>query len=69
MEKLVAFLGCLVIAGISLVGLSALMALPVKWLWNGVCVSLFAAPEVTFLQAWGLSVLCGILFKSRITTK
>jgi hypothetical protein len=46
------------------VALSALQALPVKWLWNGVCIPLFDLPAITFMQAWGLSILCGILFKS-----
>lgn len=46
------------------VALSALFALPVMWLWNGLCTELFHLPTITFMQAWGLQILCGFLFKS-----
>ena len=64
MEKFVTAIGCVVLALVGLVALSALQALPVKWLWNVVCIPLFDLPGITFIQAWGLSILCGILFKS-----
>lgn len=50
-----------------LVGLSALMALPVMWLWNGIVPELFHGPTVSFWQAWGLSLLSSLLFKPTIT--
>lgn len=64
MEKFVTFLGCLVITLAAAVCLSAMLAFPVKWLWNGTIVPLFNAPVVTFWQAWGMAVLCGLLFKA-----
>ena len=42
--------------------LSAIFALPVMWLWNGLLPELFAFPTVTWLQAWGLSILGSLLF-------
>lgn len=46
--------------------LGAALAFPVMWLWNGVLPNLFAT-EVTkpinFWNAWGLLILCGLLFK------
>lgn len=57
---LVAILGL----ALMVVGLSALFALPVMWLWNALVPVLFHGPQVTFMQAWGLGLLCGFLFKS-----
>ena len=51
-----------------LVGISALMALPVMWLWNGLMPDIFGLKSLTFLQSWGLALLSGILFKSNVTS-
>ena len=46
----------------------AVYGLLVMWLWNALFVYYpvlgTALPEIGFFQAWGLSILCGILFKS-----
>lgn len=52
-----------------LVAISAILALPVMFLWNLVVPQIFSLPEVTWMQAWALSLLCGLLFKLNITTK
>lgn len=52
--------GVLVLA----VALSAASALPVMWLWNALMPDLFGLTEISFLQAWGLSILSSLLFKS-----
>ena len=50
------------------IALGLLFSLPVMWLWNGCLVSAIAGVnEITWLQAWGLNVLFGILFKTSIT--
>jgi hypothetical protein len=46
------------------IGLSALFALPVMWLWNFVVPHIFGLKELDFLHAWALNVLCGLMFKS-----
>lgn len=46
------------------VGVSALFALPVMWLWNYVVPYQFGLKEIDFLHAWALNVLCGFMFKS-----
>ena len=43
--------------------MGVIMALPVMWLWNWLCPTLFGLPSLGFWQAMGLNVLCGILFK------
>ena len=45
------------------IGLSALFALPVMWLWNYVIPHQFGLKEIDFLHAWALNVLCGFIFK------
>ena len=44
------------------------LAIFVYLLWNWLMPLLFGLPEVTYWQAWGLLVLCGMLFKSDTTT-
>ena len=48
------------------VAISAIMAFPVMLLWNGVLPHLFTSPiikTIDFWTAWGLLILCGLLFK------
>ena len=64
MEVLFTVLGGIVF----LVMLSFLLSWPVYMLWNGCLVdAVTGVKEVTWLQAWGLNFLFGILF--RHTTK
>ncbi len=69
MEKFIIGVGAGVV-GLALVAVfSAVLAFPVMWLWNGVGPNLFAGGTIKlidFWNAWGLSLLCGILFKSSV---
>ena len=58
-------MGCLtaVICLILLIGLCFLGPAIVMWLWNWVAVGLFAAPAITYWQAFALQWLCSLLFK------
>ncbi len=64
MEKV--FLFAVVILGI--IALSAVMGLviafPVMWLWNWLAPDLFHGPVIDYWQAYGIYLLCTILFKS-----
>lgn len=65
-EKFIAGLLVGIVAVAIIVGLGALLALPVMWLWNGVLPNLFTATvikPIDFWNAWGLLILCGLLFK------
>ncbi len=59
-----------VIGGIVLLTvLSFILSWPVYMLWNGCLVGAVAGiSEVTWLQAWGLTILCSFLFKSHTTS-
>jgi hypothetical protein len=47
-----------------LIFLSFVLSWPVYMLWNGCLVdAVQGVKEVTWLQAWGLSILAGFLFK------
>jgi hypothetical protein len=51
-----------------LVVLSFLFSWPVMALWNGCLVdAVSGVKEITWLQAWGLNVLCSILFSKTIS--
>ena len=70
MEKFAVFVGAVVIAIVGLLLLSFLLSWPVYMLWNGCLVGAVAGVgEVTWLQAWGITVLCGFLFKTSINSK
>jgi hypothetical protein len=48
-----------------LVFLSFLLSWPVYMLWNGCLVdAITGVKEVSWLQAWGLNIMFGLLFKS-----
>jgi len=51
-----------------MLALSFLMSWPVYMLWNGCLVdAVTGVREVTWLQAWGLTVLCSFLFNTSVT--
>lgn len=63
-------LGAAFVFGVAvLVGL--LFALFTMWMWNYVVPYLFSTGvrgEIDFLHAWGINVLCGLLFKGSSST-
>jgi hypothetical protein len=67
MEKLFIVLGGLAF----LVFISFLLSWPVYMLWNGCLVgAISGVNEVTWIQAWGLNLLTGMMFKpSSVTSK
>lgn len=36
----------------------------VMWLWNWLMPVIFGLAEITYIQGWGLSFLCGMLFRT-----
>jgi hypothetical protein len=69
-DKIISVILVAIAGGILLGGLlAAFMALPVWLLWNWVCVDALHLPALTFLQSFGLALLCSLLFKSTTSTK
>ena len=53
----------------SFVLLSFIFAWPVMALWNGCLVgAVDGVHQITWLQAWGISILCAFLFKPTSVT-
>jgi hypothetical protein len=70
MEKLIAGLVLVIGNIVFLVFLSFLLSWPVYALWNGCLVdAVTGIKEVTWMQAWGLSLLFGILFENNSVSK
>ena len=69
MKQITTIVGAVVFGIAGLLLLSFLLSLPVYLLWNGCLVGAVAGvSEVSWLQAWGLTVLCGFLFKTSTHT-
>ena len=68
-EIIVAFTA--VVAGIAtLLFISFVLSWPVMILWNECLMpAVEGIKEIGWIQAWGISTLCGILFKTTITQK
>ena len=48
---------------------SLLLSWPVMWLWNNALVgAVTGVNEVSWLQAWGIMLLAGILVKTNVST-
>lgn len=70
MDKIVAALFIALGFVVAFVFFSLLLAWPVMMLWNGCLVGAVAGvSNITWLQSWGLMVLCSFLFKSTSTSK
>ena len=70
MKDVIVALGAIVAGIATLLFLSFVLSWPVMALWNGCLVgAVDGVREVTWLQAWGLQFLFGLLFKSTLTTK
>lgn len=66
MDKLIVLVGGIGI----IVFISFVLSWPVMALWNGCLVdAVTGVKEITWLQGWGISILCGILFKPSSLSK
>jgi hypothetical protein len=67
MEKLFGALILIFGALAFMVFISFLLSWPVYALWNGCLVdAVTGIKEVTWMQAWGINILSGILFKTTV---
>jgi hypothetical protein len=70
MKELTLALAAALVGIATLLFLSFVLSWPVMMLWNGCLVgAVDSVKEVTWLQAWGIQFLCGILFKATLTKK
>jgi hypothetical protein len=70
MEKILVVVGAVFGGIVGILLLSFLLSWPVYMLWNGCLVgAVTGVNEVSWLQAWGLTVLCGFLFRTTVNRK
>jgi len=67
MNKFIEASNAIMIVALLLIFIAALFSLPIMLLWDWLMPTLFGLGTITWTQAWGLSVLCGLLFKSSCT--
>lgn len=67
-EKIGQAIVVVVLACALLVLYGVLLGFPTKWLWNWLMPDLFGLKIIDFWQAWGLTILGGLLFKSSNTS-
>ena len=64
METLQKIVGAIGLVIIIVAGIAVVMSLPVWLLWNWLMPEIFGLKEITWLQALGLLMLSGCLFRS-----
>jgi hypothetical protein len=62
-------IGMISVVVVMIIVVACLLAFPVKWLWNWIMPILFNLKEITAWQALGLTLLCGLLFKSTVSNQ
>jgi len=61
-------IGAFVALVIFAIVLGFLLSWPIMWLWNNALVgAVDGVNEIGWLQAWGINILCGFLFKSSMS--
>lgn len=69
MDAIVKALAMSVLFLIGFAIMSMVLAFPLMWLWNWIMpVIIPEIAKLTVIQAWGLMMLCGFLFKSTNTS-
>lgn len=72
MNKFLQVIGTIVLIIMAVFGLSLIAAIPVYLLWNWLMPTALSglpvAKSITLFEAWGISFLCGILFKGFSTS-
>ena len=54
-----------ILGGIALIAILAIVfSFPTMWLWNWLMPTLFGLVKINWLQALGLNILSGILFRN-----
>jgi len=68
MDKLGTVIGVILVTVFVVIAFGLLLSLPVMLLWNYCLVGAIAGVnEIGWLQAWGILVLCGFLFKASVS--
>jgi len=66
-ENICAIIGAGVVIAFTISFLALFFALPFMLLWNWLMPAIFGLIKITFWQALGLNMLCGIAFRSKFS--
>jgi hypothetical protein len=69
MQVFIEGIGLLFLAMLVLIGAATISAIPIWIFWNDLMPFLFSLKQVTFLQAFEISLLAACLFKSTSISK
>ena len=70
MEDFFKLIGLLIAGFAIVVFVGLLFSLPVMWLWNAALVpAIPGIKTIGWVQAWGILMLCGFLFKPTVSSK
>jgi hypothetical protein len=70
METIAKVIGLAILGIVVITILGLLFSLPVMLLWNACLVpAIPGLAQIGWLQAWGISILCGFLFKNSTSSK
>lgn len=69
MGKVKEYTGIIVLGALVIIGIALLYTLPVYFLWNWLMPKLFGLSRLTLLQALGLNLLAGFLFRGSCNCK
>jgi hypothetical protein len=70
MQNAMVVIGAVMFGILAVLVLSLLLSLPVMLLWNGCLVgAVVGVNPIGWLQAWGISILFGFLFKNSTSSK
>ena len=65
--KPLSLIGVIILSFIVVAFSAFVLALPTMWLWNWLMPVIFGLTKISFWQALGLNLLCGLLFKGTTT--
>lgn len=66
MNKLVSKVLIIISALVMYTFVSVVLSIPVLLLWNWLMPTIFGITKITLGQAWGISLLCGLLFGQNV---
>jgi len=66
--RLITFFTAILLGLLGIIGIAIVLSIPTYLLWNWLMPTLFSLKQITLMQALGINLLAGLLFKSTITT-
>lgn len=69
MDKFYKIVGAIVVGLVAILLSAFITGFFVMLFWNWLMPVLFGVVKITYIQGWGISALCGTLFKGTVKTE